>query len=157
MKVKLDVKKTSSSTYNVKGKTYQEVFDALKKRKQQGEYTYKTSYTYKTDKSKEVTEVTITHTSNIEMPKWSDYSSASKEDKAKWDNMHSTLLCHEEKHHGVAEKALKALSKALTGAKKTDEKSVKSQIESALKAHQSEQDSFDKKTKHGTEDPSCQP
>jgi predicted secreted Zn-dependent protease len=157
MKVKLDIKKTSSSTYNVKGKTYQEVFGALKKRKHQGEYTYDTAYTCKTDKSKNVTDVTITHKSNIEMPKWSDYSSASKEDKAKWDNMHSTLLCHEEKHHGVAEKALKALSKALTSAKKTDDKSVRSLIDSELKKHQASQDAFDKKTKHGTDDPSCQP
>ena len=129
MKVKLDIKKPTSSSYSVKGKTYADVFAVLDKRKYQGKYTFNTNYNYKTDGSKNVTEVTLTHTSNIEMPKWSDYSKASKDDKAKWDNMYSTLLCHEEKHHALAEKTLKALNKALTSAKKTDEKSVKAQIE----------------------------
>ncbi|MGK0154569.1 MAG: putative secreted Zn-dependent protease [Neolewinella sp.] len=157
MNVKLDMKNTGSSSYSVKGKTYKEVFDALSKRKHQGLYTWNTGVSYKMDGDKNIIDIKLSHTSDIEMPKWPGYSSAPKEDKAKWDNMFHTLLCHEQKHHTLAAKTLKAWAKTLTAAKQMDKKTFDAWHGKESKAHTAAQVAFDKKTKHGTDDASCRP
>src|SRR5262245_57168979 len=101
--IKADIKVNNPrvTKFKVGGKTLKEVLKNLNSRDEWGTYdaTKDQKNSAKTDGDGNVTSVTITINPIIELPEWSAYSSATKEQKASWDKMIKTLEAHERKHH----------------------------------------------------------
>ena len=107
-------KPTQAKGQTVKGKTLEELRDALDKVPFWGRYKGNENMSYKTNGKKQVTEVSVTAKPQIFMPVWSDYSKASKEDQKAWDTMYAKLLKHENNHHNLALEVYAKLAKEVS-------------------------------------------
>lgn len=160
----------------VKGKTLDELRKNLNKLKFWGRYTVNATANYKNNGAKLITEVSVSAKPQIEMPNWSDYAKAKKEEQSAWDDMYAVLLKHEMNHHALAlevfaiylteisdkVKEIAAHNKAV--AKETDEKkrqklidtfiplkvdAIKKRLKTLATDLQAVQDDYDSKTDHG--------
>jgi predicted secreted Zn-dependent protease len=68
-----------------------------------------------TEVSEEVSSVTVKLDVTENIPQWTEYNSASTEDKASWDTLIGDIKPHEEGHAEIAEKGAQAIDKALPG------------------------------------------
>lgn len=151
VKINITVNKPKVSTFKVAGKTLKEAKKSLDARDEWGSYdsTQNVKSGAQVDKDGKVTSVTMTLNPEIEMPSWSGYGAATKEQKASWDAMYKKLLAHENKHHDVQLAAVEDLKKAIKAAKDLDGPALKKLIEQSAKDGQKAQDAYDSRSGHG--------
>jgi len=154
VKASIKVNRPKSSTYRVSGKTLKEVMKALDSRDEWGTYdsTQNQKSAMKVDKDGKVGSVTVELNPDIEMPVWSDYGNATKEQKAAWDKMWSALKTHEDGHHDIQLKCAAELEKAIKSAKSLDKDTLGDMIEKSQTECQKKQDAYDSRTSHGAKD-----
>ena len=154
IKVKITVSKPSIKKFKVGGKTLTEALKVLNSREEWGVYdaTQNPKSSARQEKDGSISAVTMTLSPVIELPEWSGYSSATKEQKKAWDDMVDALKAHEFRHHDIQvasaadlEKKLKKLT-APTASDVND--LIKDQQESCQKA----QDAYDARSKHGAKE-----
>ena len=151
--VKLDItiNKPKVSTFRVSGKTLREAKKSLDARDEWGIYdgtpNFKSSA--KVDGDGNVVSVTMVLNPEIEMPAWSGYSAATKEQKASWDTMYKALLAHENKHHAIQVECVEDLKKAIKAAKTLDGAALNKLIDDLQKSCQKKQDAYDSRSGHG--------
>ncbi len=175
----------TDTTFGVRGKTADEAIKdanavgaSRHATKEPGETTWKYNFSAGYDYSAparvkgdgfvsqaETSDVTVTVTVNVDMPKWEDYSSASPEEQQEWDQYGADLKDHEEGHVGMAVKGATQVGKAIqnttaTGKGKTPKQAVnnaKSNVGNAQQQSFNKADAsvkqqsveYDDKTKHG--------
>jgi predicted secreted Zn-dependent protease len=154
--VKCDIKINAPKVtkFTVGGKTLEDAKKALDKRDEWGLYDSTRGFksSAKVDKDKKVTEVTMVINPIIELPDWSGYSKATKEQKASWDAMVKKLEAHERKHHDIQVDCVDALKKAIKDADDLDAKALNKIISDQQKACQKKQDSYDSSSGHGAKE-----
>ena len=139
------------STFNVGGKALSEVKKNLDARDEWGLYdaTQNMQSGAKTDADGNVVSVTMVLNPIIQMPSWSGYRAASKEQKASWDTMYKALLAHEKKHHDIQVDCVEDLKKAIKAAKQLDGDALNKLIEQSRQTCQKKQDTYDSRSGHG--------
>ena len=99
-----------------------------------------------------MTSVTMTINPVIQLPEWSGYSSATKEQKASWDKMIKALEVHERKHHDIQVDCASELEKEIKKAKTLDADSLNKMIDDQQKDCQKKQDAYDSRSGHGAKE-----
>ena len=89
VKLNIAISKPKISTFRVAGKTLREVKKSLDAREEWGLYDATVNFksSAKVDADGNVVSVTMAINPEIELPAWSGYSAATKEQKASWDTM----------------------------------------------------------------------
>ena len=151
VKVDISVNSPRVSRFTVSAKTLKDAVKALDARDEWGLYdaTRNPRQDAKADKDGRVVSVTIVLNPVIELPQWSGYSSATKEQKDSWDKMVKALEAHERKHHDIQVKCAAELKKQITNARSLDGKSLNKLIDDQQKACQKKQDDYDSSSGHG--------
>lgn len=152
--VDIKVNNPKITKFAVAGKTLTEVKKNLDKREEWGLYdaTRNVKSGAKTDKDKQITSVTMVLNPVIELPTWSGYSKATKEQQASWDKMVDALEAHERKHHDIQVDCADDLEKQIKAAKTLDAKSLNKIISDQQKACQKKQDAYDTSSGHGAKE-----
>ncbi len=154
--VKINIKLSAPkvSKFTVRGETLADARKALDARDEWGLYDATQGFksSAKVDKDKKVTEVTMTINPVIELPDWSGYGKATKEQKASWDAMVKKLEAHERKHHKIQEDCVDALKKAIKDEDDLDAKALNKIISDQQKACQKKQDAYDTSSGHGAKE-----
>ena len=154
VKVSITVNKPKVSKFKVAGKTLGEAKKNLDARDEWGLYdaTPNSKNSAKVDGDGNVVSVTMVLNPEIEVPEWSGYGAATKEQKASWDTMCKALLAHENKHHDIQLDCVEDLKKAIKSAQKLDAAALNKLIEESQKACQKNQDSYDSRSGHGAKE-----
>ena len=154
--VKVDIKVNSPKVtkFTVSGKTLKGAQKKLDSRDEWGLYdaTRNPKQSAKADKDGNVASVTMVLNPVIELPQWSGYSSATKEQKASWDKMVKALEAHERKHHDIQVDCADDLEKQIKNAKTLDAKALNKMISDQQKACQKKQDAYDTSSGHGAKE-----
>jgi predicted secreted Zn-dependent protease len=154
--VKVDIKVSAPKVtkFSVSGKTLKEAQKSLDAREEWGLYdaTRNPKQSANTDKDGNVSSVTMVVNPVIELPQWSGYGAATKEQKASWDKMVKALEAHERKHHDIQVACAADLEKQIKGAKTLDGKTLNKMISDQQKACQKKQDSYDTSSGHGAKE-----
>jgi predicted secreted Zn-dependent protease len=151
IKVDIKVNDPKVSKFKVAGKTLREAQKNLDSRDEWGVYdaTQNFKSSAQTDGDGNVTSVTIVLNPIIQLPEWSGYSSATKEQKASWDKMVKALGAHERKHHDIQVDCANDLSKEIKKAKTLHADDLNKIISDQQKACQKKQDDYDSRSGHG--------
>jgi predicted secreted Zn-dependent protease len=151
VKLNITVNKPKVSTYRVSGKTLREVKKNLDARDEWGLYdgTPTSKSSVNVDGDGNVVGVTMVLKPKIDMPAWSGYSAATKEQKASWDTMYKALLAHENRHHAIQVECVEDLKRAIKAAKTLDGAALNKLIDDLQKSCQKQQDSYDSRSGHG--------
>ncbi len=154
VKVNIKINAPKVTKFKVGGKTLADAKKALDARDEWGLYDSTQGFksSAKVDKDKKVTDVTMAINPIIELPDWSGYSKATKEQKASWDDMVKKLEAHERKHHDIQVDCVEALKKAIKEADDLDAKGLNKIISDQQKACQKNQDSYDARSGHGAKE-----
>lgn len=154
IKLNITVNNPRVSTFNVAGKTLKEVQKNLDARDEWGLYdaTQNVQSSAKTDADGNVISVTMTLNPRIELPSWSGYRAANKEQKSSWDTMYKALLAHENKHHDIQGDCAEDLKKAIKAAKQLDGPALNKLIEQSRQDCQKKQDAYDSRSGHGAKE-----
>ena len=154
VKLNITINKPKVTTFKVGGKTLAEAKKALDARDEWGLYdaTQNFKSSAQVDGKGSVVSVTMELNPVIELPAWSGYSSATKEQKASWDAMCKALQAHENRHHDIQVDAIEDLKKALKAAKTLDGKTLNQMIDKLQKATQQKQDAYDSRSGHGAKE-----
>jgi predicted secreted Zn-dependent protease len=154
--VKVDIKVSAPkiTKFTVSGKTLKDAQKSLDAREEWGLYdaTRNPKQSANTDKDGNVASVTMVVNPVIELPQWSGYSSATKEQKASWDKMVKALEAHERKHHSIQVACAADLEKQIKGAKNLDGNALNKLISDQQSACQKKQDSYDTSSGHGAKE-----
>jgi predicted secreted Zn-dependent protease len=154
--VKIDIKVNNPrvTKFRVSGKTLKEAMKSLNTRDEWGLYdsTQNFKSSAKTDSDGNVVSVTMVINPVIELPDWSGYSSATKEQKASWDDMAKALEAHERNHHDIQLACVEALQKEIKNAKSLDAGSLNNIISDQKDACQKKQDAYDSRSGHGAKE-----
>ena len=154
--VKIDIKLATPkvSKFKVSGKTLKDVQKALDARDEWGLYdaTQNVKSGAQVDKDGAVKSVTMAVNPVIELPEWSEYGKATKEQKASWDAMVKKLEAHERKHHDIQSDYIDDLKKQIKAAKDLDAKGIDKLIDDNQKACQKKQDAYDTSSGHGAKE-----
>jgi predicted secreted Zn-dependent protease len=140
--VKQAISKPKLVIYSVGGKTIEQVFNALNKRKFWGRYrsNQKKSATYQLDGH--IKTITVTAKPVITMPKWKNYSKGNKGQKGTWDTMWKKLKAHEDNHHKIFLKCVKSFEEDLKSDNVT-KKELPTHWRDETKSWQDDQDDYD--------------
>jgi predicted secreted Zn-dependent protease len=154
VKVSIKVNAPRVSKFRVGGKTLAEAKKALDSRDEWGLYdsTQNQRSDARADKDGNVISVSLTLSPIIELPTWSGYSAATKEQKASWDDMVGKLEAHERKHHTIQVNCAKDLEKDIKSAKDLDAKTLKQMLSDNQDDCQKQQDSYDSRSGHGAKE-----
>lgn len=151
MKVTLSLGTPSVKTYGIAGKTPEKLLEAMKKRKWWGHYESKIKYSGKVKNGK-VTEIKISASPAIDMPKWSDYGKQDAAAKKVWDEMWKALKKHEETHHEVTKTEAEKFKKTLEGGSDLTAAEMKKAWGDFDKELGKAQKAYDDKTDHGAKE-----
>lgn len=136
------------STYNVGGKTLEDVLNAINARNQAE--AAQVSWTLPKPKLKEaggkVTEASVTIPITMEMPNWTGASGAGKNVKAEWDRVMAALRKHEDGHVALVHEHFDGLADKMLGLSRKDAEAL---FDKTGKDLQKASDAYDAKTKHG--------
>jgi predicted secreted Zn-dependent protease len=154
VKLNITINRPRVSTYRIDGKT---LTDAKKKLDARDEWgTYDATQNFKnsaqTDEDGNVVSVTMVLNPQIEMPSWSGYNAATKEQKASWDTMYDALLAHENKHHEIQRQCVEDFKKAIKAAKDLDADALKDLVKESQQSCQKKQDDYDSRSGHGAKE-----
>jgi predicted secreted Zn-dependent protease len=154
VKLNITVNKPKLSTFRIGGKTLAEAKKALDARDEWGLYDATQSFksSAQVDSKGNVISVTMVLSPVIELPAWSGYSSATKEQKTSWDAMYKALQAHEHRHHDIQLECVEELKKALKAAKTLDEDTLNQIIEKLQESSQKKQDAYDSRSGHGAKE-----
>jgi predicted secreted Zn-dependent protease len=154
VKVDIKVNNPQKTTFKVPGKTLKEALKSLNSRDEWGVYdaTQNVKSSAQTDKGGNVTSVTMVLNPVIELPEWSGYRSATKEQKASWDKMIKALEAHERKHHDIQVDCASDLTKEIKKAKTLDADALNEIISDQQDACQKKQDDYDTRSGHGAKE-----
>lgn len=154
VKVDIKVNDPKVTKFKVAGKTLAEAKKNLDARDEWGLYdaTRNPKNSAKTDADGNVTSVTMALSPVIELPEWSGYNSATKEQKASWDTMVKALEAHERKHHDIQVDCASDLEKEIKKAKTLDADDLNKIISDQQKACQKKQDAYDSRSGHGAKE-----
>lgn len=139
------------STFTIGGKTLAEAKQALDRREEWGLYDATRNFksSAQVDGNGHVGSVTIELNPVIELPVWSGYGSATKEQKASWDAMYHALKAHENRHHRIQVECVEGLKNDLKAAKALTGEMLNELIEKAQRSAQEQQDAYDTSSAHG--------
>ena len=151
MDVVLKIPKPANKTWNVKGKTVQELLDNIERHGWAGLYLANPSYAYKQPKDI-VTQFTLKTKPLITTPKWSDYSKATKDEKKSWDKAMQGLKKHENNHHEIFCKEAKLWKAKMKKMGDLDKGDMESEWGTFMKLVQGKQDTYDTKTQNGVKE-----
>jgi predicted secreted Zn-dependent protease len=154
VKLNITVNKPKVSTFKVGGKTLAEAKKALDARDEWGLYDATRNFksSAQVDPKGNVVSVTMVLNPVIELPAWSGYGTATKDQKASWDAMCKALQAHENRHHDIQLECVEDLKKALKAAKTLDAKTLNLVIEKLQESAQKKQDAYDGKSGHGAKE-----
>ena len=153
VKLNITVNKPKVSTFKVGGKTLADAKKALDARDEWGLYDAKQiKSSAQVDGKGNVVSVSMVLNPVIELPAWSGYSSATKEQKASWDAMYKALQAHENRHHDIQLECVEELKKALEAAKTLDADTLNQIIEKLQESCQKKQDAYDSSSGHGAKE-----
>lgn len=154
--VKVDIKVNNPrvTKFKVAGKTLSDAMKVLDSRDEWGLYDATRNFksSAQRDGNGTVTAVTMELNPVIELPEWSGYSSATKEQKASWDKMAKALEAHERTHHDIQVDCASDLSKEIKKVKTLDAKNLNKIIADQQKACQKKQDDYDTRSGHGAKE-----
>ena len=98
MKAKVKIPAPAKKDWTVSGGDIETLFNNLERHGWWGRYeSHEDKKPRKT--GDKITEVVITGSPRIILPKWKDYGKASRAEKKSWDDMYKALKKHEENHH----------------------------------------------------------
>ena len=154
VKVDIKVNNPKVSKFKVGGKTLADAKKALDARDEWGLYDSTQNFKSgaQTDKDGNVTTVTMVINPVIELPEWSGYGAATKEQKASWDDMAKKLEAHERRHHDIQVDCADTLTKEIKKAKTLDAKGLNKIISDQKDACQKKQDDYDTRSGHGAKE-----
>jgi predicted secreted Zn-dependent protease len=154
VKVDIKVNNPKVSKFKVRGDTLPEAKKNLDARDEWGLYdaTQNFKSSARTDRDGNVTSVTIVLNPIIQLPEWSGYSSATKEQKASWDDMVKALEAHERRHHAIQVDSADDLTDQIKKAKTLDATSLNKIISDQQDACQKKQDDYDTRSGHGAKE-----
>jgi predicted secreted Zn-dependent protease len=154
VKLNITVHKPKVSTFRVDGKTLADAKRALDARDEWGLYDATRNFksSAQVDGNGNVVSVTMTLYPVIELPAWSNYSWATKEQKASWDAMHKALQAHENRHHDIQLQCIEELKKAIKAAKTLDANTLNEIIDKLQESSQKKQDEYDTRSGHGAKE-----
>jgi predicted secreted Zn-dependent protease len=154
VKVDIKVNNPKLSKFNVRGKTLAEAKKSLDSREEWGLYDASQNFksSARTDQDGNVTSVTMVLNPVIQLPEWSGYRSATKEQKASWDDMVTALEAHERRHHAIQVDCADDLTKKIEKAKTLDASSLNKIISDQQDACQKKQDDYDTRSGHGAKE-----
>jgi predicted secreted Zn-dependent protease len=154
VKVEIKVNNPKVSKFNVRGKTLAEAKKDLDTRDEWGLYdaTQNFKSSARTDRDGNVTSVTMVLNPVIQLPEWSGYRSATKDQKASWDDMVEALEAHERRHHAIQVDCADDLKKTIEKSKSLDENSLNKIISDQQDACQKKQDDYDTRSGHGAKE-----
>jgi predicted secreted Zn-dependent protease len=154
VKVDIKVDNPKVTTFKVAGKTLREAKKSLDSCEEWGLYDATQNFKNRAqvDGDGNVTSVTMMLNPVIQLPEWSGYSSATKEQKASWDEMVKALEAHEREHHDIQVDCASDLSKEIKKAKKLDADDLNKIISDQQKACQKKQDDYDSRSGHGAKE-----
>ena len=89
--VKTKIPKPAQKTFSVSGVDMTALEDALNKRDSWGSYSCSPVFSAKFDKSKKVSEITVSLKPVTEVPKWKEHAKSTKNRQAEWDRMIKSL------------------------------------------------------------------
>lgn len=148
MRVTLGYSAPANRTYRVRGTTLEDVFNALDSHGWWGRYRSNWSWRGR-GRNGVMSAVTIRAKPVITMPVWADKRRATRPEIKEWDRMYAVLLRHENNHHGVFDRAAKALKKELEAGDPPDERTLSQRMERFGTEMQRQQDRYDSRTRHG--------
>jgi predicted secreted Zn-dependent protease len=154
VKVDIKVSNPKKTTFRVPGKTLKEALKSLNSRDEWGLYdaTQNVKSSAQTDKDGNVTSVTMVLNPVIELPEWSGYRSATKEQKASWDKMVKALEAHEREHHDIQVDCANDLTEEIKKSKTLDADALNEIISDQQDASQKKQDDYDTRSGHGAKE-----
>ncbi len=154
VKVSIKVNSPRVSKFSIGGKTLADAKKALDSRDEWGLYdsTKNQRSDARADKDGNVISVSLTLNPIIQLPAWSGYGSATKEQKASWDDMVEKLEAHERKHHTIQVNSAKDLEDEIKSAKDLDAKTLQTMISDSQDDCQKKQDAYDSRSGHGAKE-----
>jgi predicted secreted Zn-dependent protease len=154
LKLKITINSPRLSNFTVAGKTLADAKKNLDRRDEWGLYDATRNFksSAQVDGEGQVRSVTMVINPVIELPSWSGYRAATKEQKASWDSMLDALRAHENKHHAIQVSCVEALKKSLKAAKTLDASTLDESIEDQQRACQKKQDAYDSSSGHGAKE-----
>jgi predicted secreted Zn-dependent protease len=154
VKLNITVNKPKVATFRVGGRTLADAKKALDARDEWGLYDAKRNLksSARVDAKGNVVSVTMVLNPVIELPAWSGYSSATKEQKASWDAMYNALMAHENHHHDLQLECVEELKNKLKAATTLDADTLNQIIEKLRKSCQDKQDAYDSRSGHGAKE-----
>lgn len=148
--VNLNVGRPSNATYNISGRDISAVVAYFDMRHGcWGEYLDNSEYQFSGGASGHVTEVTITASPTIQMPRWPAYARATDADKAEWDRMIAALTAHENAHHDVYRRVANNFRTTLRRMRGLTEQHLQTEFENFLGRVSNEQRAYDRRTRNG--------
>lgn len=151
VKLNITINPPRVSTFTIGGKTLAEAKQALDRREEWGLYDATRNFksSAQVDGNGHVGSVTIELNPVIELPVWSGYRSATKDQKASWDAMCHALKAHENRHHRIQVECVEGLKNDLKAAKTLTGEMLNELIEKAQRSAQEQQDAYDTSSAHG--------
>lgn len=151
VKVSITVHRPTVSTFRIGGRTLAEAKQALDGRAEWGLYDATQNFTSsaRVDGTGKILSVTMELHPVIQLPAWSGYRSATKNQQASWDAMYRALQAHENHHHQIQLECVDTLKQELTAANPLDADRLNALIEKSRTSAQDKQDAYDRSNGHG--------
>lgn len=151
VKVSVTVQRPTVSTFTIDGRTLAEAKQALDRRAEWGLYAATQNFTSsaRVDGTGKILSVTMELHPVIQLPAWSGYGSATRNQQASWDAMYRALQAHENNHHQIQLDCVETLKHELAAATRLDADTLNALIEKLQTSAQDKQDAYDRSSDHG--------
>jgi predicted secreted Zn-dependent protease len=151
--VTLNIGRPRTTTYNLSGRDISAAIAYLDMRHGcWGEYRDNSTYESPGSASGQVTEVTITASPTIQMPRWTGLAGASAAEQAEWNRMSAALTNHENAHHEVYRRAATRFRNDLRRKRGLTQEQMQTEFENFLGRVNNEQQAYDRRTRNGAND-----
>jgi predicted secreted Zn-dependent protease len=111
----LDIASPDWQYYSVSGATLHDVASQLAHLPEAAETTWHTAYHAAPDEHGVIVDVTVTVSTVVKFPQWSDYDQACEAERHEWDRFSRALLEHEWGHIDLASTYLAGLDERMVG------------------------------------------
>jgi predicted secreted Zn-dependent protease len=146
----LNIGRPNTSSYNLNGSDLSAAIAYLDMRHAcWGEYRDNSAYDITGGTGGNVTEVTVTASPTIAMPRWRGYAQASDADRAEWDRMFAALTRHENAHHNVYRRVANNFRTALRRMRGLTDAQLQTEFDNFLGRVNNEQGAYDRRTRNG--------
>ena len=154
VQVNITLNRPMVKKFPVAGRTLADVKRNLDAREEWGLYdaTQNFSSNARVDAAGNVLGVTMVLNPVIQLPSWTGYGAATRQQKTSWDAMVKALQLHENRHHDIQLGCVEELRKTLKAAKQLDGATLNQIIADLQESSQKKQDEYDRTSEHGAKE-----